>query len=92
MENSVPPSVNDTSSVETHKITQERKRSIIIIEHLPISSFPDAFSLSHPCLHNESDAMVTVAKKQASQMLLILALLTVSCDEVGEDEKGKKHG
>lgn len=34
---------------------------IITVQHLPINPFPDAFSLSHPCLHNESVAMVTVA-------------------------------
>lgn len=49
-------------SVSMQQLTHERKYTIIItVQHLPINPFPDAFSLSHPCLHNESVAMVTVA-------------------------------
>lgn len=61
-------------SVSMHQLTQEKKKyaRIITVQHLPINPFPDAFPLSHPCLHNESVAMATVAKQQASQMLLIL--------------------
>lgn len=42
--------------------TQDRIYSrIITVQHLPIKPFPDAFPMSHPCLHNEPVAMVTVA-------------------------------
>lgn len=43
--------------------TRQKKKytRIITVQHLPINPFPDAFSLSHPCLHNESVAMATVA-------------------------------
>lgn len=41
--------------------TRQKYTIIITVQHLPINPFPDAFSLSHPCLHNESVGMVTVA-------------------------------
>lgn len=67
----ISPDRHQKSSVQMLSL-KDRKYTIIITAHLPIKSFPDSFFLSHPCLHNESDAMVTVAKQQASQMLLIL--------------------
>lgn len=50
------------SSVSVQQLTQDRIYTrIITVQHLPVKPFPDAFPMSHPCLHNEPVAMVTVA-------------------------------